>query len=153
MALRSVPLALLLLTASCVKLPVDSGTTSFGPDEEWRLGRQLAGSLEGRLRPHPDAEAQRLAAESVSVRVVSMPSVEVFEQQDAEYREQVLPASTRKRLAVEAAHVDYWRKWVGLDGDVIGMASFGASAPGGDLFEHFGFTVEKVVAAVKGMNA
>ncbi len=97
--------------------------------------------------------AQQLAAESVSVRVVSMPSVEVFEQQDAEYREQVLPASTRKRLAVEAAHVDYWRKWVGLDGDVIGMASFGASAPGGDLFEHFGFTAEKVVAAVKGMNA
>ncbi|MEK9822541.1 MAG: transketolase [Gammaproteobacteria bacterium] len=97
--------------------------------------------------------AQRLAAERVSVRVVSMPSVEVFEQQDAEYREQVLPASTRKRLAVEAAHVDYWRKWVGLDGDVIGMASFGASAPGGDLFEHFGFTVEKVVAAVMGMNA
>ena len=97
--------------------------------------------------------AQQLAAESVSVRVVSMPSVEVFEQQDAEYREQVLPASTRKRLAVEAAHVDYWRKWVGLDGDVIGMASFGASAPGGDLFEHFGFTVEKVVAAVMGMNA
>jgi transketolase len=97
--------------------------------------------------------AQQLAAEGVSVRVVSMPSVEVFEQQDADYREQVLPDGTRKRLAVEAAHVDYWRKWVGLDGDVIGMTSFGASAPGGDLFEHFGFTVEKVVDAVKGMNA
>jgi transketolase len=96
--------------------------------------------------------AEKLAEDNVSVRVVSMPCVEVFESQDASYQESVLPAANRQRLAIEAAHVDYWRKWVGLDGDVIGMESFGASAPGGDLFRQYGFTVEKVVEAVKGLG-
>lgn len=80
-----------------------------------------------------------------------MPSVEVFEAQDEAYRESVLPSGVRTRLAVEAGHVDYWRKFVGLDGDVVGMTSFGASAPGGDLFRHFGFTVEQVVEKAKGL--
>lgn len=95
--------------------------------------------------------AKVLGAQGVSVRVVSMPCVEVFEQQDASYQEQVLPNAIRKRVALEAAHVDYWRKWVGLDGAVVGMESFGASAPGGDLYRHFGFTVENVVDKVKGL--
>ena len=98
------------------------------------------------------AAGRILAEEGVSVRVVSMPSVEVFESQDDDYRESVLPMATRKRVAVEAGHCDYWRKWVGLDGDVIGMNSFGASAPGGVLFEQFGFTVDAVVKAVKALN-
>ena len=95
--------------------------------------------------------AKELGAEGVSVRVVSMPCVEVFEQQEASYQEQVLPNATRKRVAVEAAHVDYWRKWVGLDGAVVGMKSFGASAPGGDLYNHFGFTVKNIVDKVKAL--
>lgn len=95
--------------------------------------------------------AKVLAEAGTSVRVVSMPSVDVFESQDESYRESVLPSSVRARLAIEAGHVDYWRKFVGLDGDVVGMTSFGASAPGGDLFKHFGFTVDQVVAKAKGL--
>ena len=70
--------------------------------------------------------AQKLAQDGTSIRVVSMPSAEVFERQDKNYKESVLPSANRKRIAVEAGHVDYWRKWVGLDGEVIGMKSFGA---------------------------
>ena len=82
------------------------------------------------------------------VRVVSMPSCEVFMQQDAAYRESVLPSAIRARVAVEAAHVDYWWKFVGLDGKVIGMTTFGESAPAKDLYKHFGMTTDAVVAAV-----
>ncbi|XID74155.1 transketolase [Alkanindiges sp. WGS2144] len=83
------------------------------------------------------------------VRVVSMPCAEEFMRQDANYRESVLPACIRARVAVEAAHVDYWWKFVGLDGKVIGMTTYGESAPAKDLFKHFGITVEAVVAAVQ----
>jgi transketolase len=82
------------------------------------------------------------------VRVVSMPCAERFEQQDENYRESVLPPAVRNRVAIEAGHVDYWRKYVGLDGRVIGMTSFGASAPGDVLMAKFGFTVENVVTTV-----
>ena len=85
------------------------------------------------------------------VRVVSMPSTEVFERQDAAYRESVLPAACRKRVAIEAGTADFWRKYVGLDGTVIGMDSFGASAPADALFPEFGFTVEHVVQAAKSL--
>ena len=78
-----------------------------------------------------------------------MPSADVFEAQDQDYRDAVLPPSIRNRVAVEAAAVDYWYKWVGMDGKIIGMRSFGASAPGGVLMEHFGFTADAVVAAAK----
>lgn len=88
-----------------------------------------------------------------SVRVVSMPSAEVFEQQDEAYRQQVLPAEVRKRIAVEAAHGDYWRKYVGLDGAVIGINRFGESAPGGELMQEFGFSVENVVAKARALLA
>ncbi|MCC2639259.1 MAG: transketolase [Moraxellaceae bacterium] len=94
-------------------------------------------------------EAQKqLAAAGKSVRVVSMPSTDAFMAQSAEYREAVLPAAVRARVAVEAAHVDYWWKFVGLDGRVIGMRSFGESAPAAKLYAEFGITTEAVVAAV-----
>ena len=83
------------------------------------------------------------------IRVVSMPCAEVFEEQSREYREFVLPSATRARVAVEAAQVDWWAKYVGLDGLVIGMRGFGESAPADQLFEHFEITSEAIVAAVK----
>ena len=85
------------------------------------------------------------------VRVVSMPSTDVFDRQDAAYREAVLPRACRKRVAIEAGVSDFWRKYVGLDGAVIGIDEFGASAPAEKLFEKYGFTVEKVVEAAKAL--
>ena len=94
-------------------------------------------------------EAQkRLAADDVAVRVVSMPSTTVFDRQDAGYRESVLPRGL-PRIAVEAGVTDFWRKYVGPQGAVVGLDRFGESAPAGDLFKHFGFTPENVVAAVR----
>jgi transketolase len=93
--------------------------------------------------------ARALAQQNVPVRVVSMPCTEVFDAQPLEYREGVLPGWCRARVAVEAATADFWRKYVGLDGEVVGMTTFGASAPAPQLFEHFGFTVTHVVDAVK----
>ena len=92
-----------------------------------------------------------LNADGAKVRLVSMPSVDVFESQDPAYREQVLPNAVRTRVAVEAAGADYWSKFVGLDGKVIGMHSFGESAPGGELMAHFGFTAENVVNTVRSL--
>ncbi|MGA8057592.1 MAG: transketolase, partial [Candidatus Binataceae bacterium] len=80
-----------------------------------------------------------------AVRVVSMPSMELFERQDAAYRDSVLPPSIRRRLAIEAAAPMSWYRWVGLEGDVVGMTTFGASGPSQDVLKHFGFTVENVV--------
>jgi transketolase len=94
------------------------------------------------------AAQKLLAQEGVPVRVVSMPSTTAFDRQDAAYRESVL-ARGLPRVAVEAGVTDYWRKYVGLEGAVIGIDRYGESAPGGELFKHFGFTPEKVVAAVK----
>ena len=91
-----------------------------------------------------------LAAEGIGTRVVSMPCTSVFDRQDAAYREGVLPRGV-PRVAVEAGVTDYWRKYVGIDGAVVGIDTFGESAPAGVLFKHFGFTVEHVVAAVKGL--
>jgi transketolase len=94
-------------------------------------------------------EAQKLlAAENIHVRVVSMPSTYEFDQQSPDYRESVLPAGIR-RVAVEAGVTDYWRKYVGLDGAVVGIDTFGESAPAGVLYKHFGITAEQVVAKVK----
>ncbi len=96
-------------------------------------------------------EAQkRLAQENVPVRVVSMPSTSVFDRQDAASRAAVLPRGV-PRVAVEAGVTDFWRKYVGLEGAVVGIDRFGESAPGGELFKHFGFTSEKVAATVKGV--
>lgn len=93
--------------------------------------------------------AERLAADDRQVRVVSMPCTELFEAQDAAYREAVLPSDVLARVAVEALHADYWYKYVGLDGRVVGMTTFGESGPAGDLFREFGFTVDNVAAAVE----
>ncbi len=90
--------------------------------------------------------AKQLADQGKNIRVVSMPSTDVFDAQDAGYKESVLPSSVTKRVAIEAGIADYWYKYVGLDGVVIGMTSFGESAPAGELFKHFGFTVDNVVA-------
>ena len=92
-----------------------------------------------------------LSEQGVGVRVVSMPCAEVFTAQDSDYREAVLPSSIRARVAVEAAHVDYWYKFVGLDGKVIGMTTYGESAPAEVLFKEFGITDEAVVDAVKSL--
>lgn len=92
---------------------------------------------------------ERLAKENIDIRVVSMPSVDVFEQQPEEYKNLVLPKEIRARVAVEALSDFGWGRYVGLDGEVVSMKGFGASAPGGQLFEHFGITTDAVVAAVK----
>jgi transketolase len=94
------------------------------------------------------AAARELAGE-IGVRVVSMPSTSVFDAQPLEYREGVLPSWCRARVAIEAAHPDYWWRYVGLDGQVIGLSTFGASAPAADLYRHFGITVEAAVAAIR----
>jgi transketolase len=93
---------------------------------------------------------QQLAAEGVSVRVVAMPSTSVFDRQDQSYRDEVLPRDVPK-VAVEAGVPDFWRKYVGLDGAVVGIARYGESAPGAEVFKHFGFTADSVVRAVKGV--
>jgi len=92
-----------------------------------------------------------LQAEGKAVRLVAMPSTDVFDVQDDAYRESVLPAGVRKRVAVEAAQVDYWRKYVGLDGKVVGMSTFGESAPGKVVMEHFGFTAENIADQVNSL--
>jgi transketolase len=93
--------------------------------------------------------AERLTEAGRGVRVVSIPCAEVFESQEAGYREAVLPSDVLARVAVEAGHTDFWYKYVGLDGRVVGMSSFGESAPAESLFQHFGLTVDNVVAAVE----
>lgn len=94
---------------------------------------------------------ETLSANGVGVRVVSMPCAEIFMEQDADYRDSVLPSNIRARVAVEAAHVDYWFKFVGLDGKVIGMTTYGESAPAGELYQEFGITTDAVIDAVKSL--
>lgn len=91
----------------------------------------------------------KLTEQGRKVRVVSMPCTSVFDAQDATYKQSVLPVEVGARIAIEAAHADYWYKYVGLDGRVIGMTSFGESAPAPALFEHFGFTVDNVLSVAE----
>ncbi len=93
--------------------------------------------------------AERLSAAGRGVRVVSMPCAELFDSQEAGYKETVLPSDVLARVAVEAGHVDFWFKYVGLDGRVVGMTSFGESAPAAALFQHFGLTTDNVAAAIE----
>ncbi|PJJ97358.1 transketolase [Lysobacteraceae bacterium NML91-0213] len=93
-----------------------------------------------------------LEADGIATRVVSMPSTDVFDRQDADYREAVLPRGVRNRVAVEAGVTDIWRKYVGLDGAVVGIDRFGASAPAGVLFKHFGFTAQAVADAARALR-
>lgn len=85
------------------------------------------------------------------IRVVSMPCAEVFAAQDKAWQESVLPSAVRARVAVEAAHADWWAKYVGIDGIVVGMRSFGESAPGNELFAHFEITTDKVISAMESL--
>ena len=93
-----------------------------------------------------------LEADGIKVRVVSMPSTDVFDRQPADYRESVLPNAVRKRVAIEAGVTGFWRQYVGLDGAVIGIDTFGASAPAEVLYPYFGITAEKVVEAAKSLG-
>jgi transketolase len=95
---------------------------------------------------------KQLATSGIKARVVSMACTEVFDRQPLEWREGVLPSWCRKRVAIEAGVSDFWRKYVGLDGAVIGMDTFGASAPAEVLFPYFGFTDGHVVEAVKALG-
>ncbi|EGR0517862.1 transketolase [Vibrio cholerae] len=99
------------------------------------------------------AAYEQLSAEGKAVRVVSMPSTDAFDKQDAAYRETVLPAAVTKRIAIEAGIADFWYKYVGFGGRIIGMTSFGESAPAGELFKLFGFTTENVVKQAKELLA
>jgi transketolase len=93
---------------------------------------------------------QALVADGMAVRVVSMPCAEVFDRQDAAYQESVLPRAV-PRVAIEAGVSSFWSKYVGLDGAVVGIDRFGESAPAGQLFDFFGFTVANVVKTVKSL--
>lgn len=95
--------------------------------------------------------AKELEGKGQKVRVVSMPCTTKFDEQDESYRESVLPNGVRKRMAIEAAIPSTWYKYVGLDGHVFGMTTYGESGKAGDLFKHFGFTVEKVVERAEQM--
>ncbi|HDX8451743.1 TPA: transketolase [Aeromonas hydrophila] len=97
------------------------------------------------------AAYEQLTAKGRAVRVVSMPATDVFDAQSAEYKESVLPASVTKRVAIEAGIADYWYKYVGFGGKIIGMTTFGESAPAELLFKEFGFTVENVVATAESL--
>ncbi|MGB1580746.1 MAG: transketolase-like TK C-terminal-containing protein, partial [Nevskiales bacterium] len=96
--------------------------------------------------------AQQMNADGAAVRVVSMPCVELFQAQDAAYREQVLPNRIKARVAVEAGVTDGWYRWVGDAGQVVGLDRYGESAPGGEVYEHFGFTAENIIATVKAVS-
>jgi transketolase len=98
-----------------------------------------------------DAQKPLLEA-GINVRIVSMPSWELFRKQDRTYRNEVLPPAVTARLAVEAGAPEGWHEWVGSEGEIIGMATFGESAPAKDLFKHFGFTTDNIVAKVKNMT-
>ncbi|MGO9453608.1 MAG: transketolase [Candidatus Binataceae bacterium] len=145
----------LLMVLCRQKLPT-LDRTKFGPASGVARGAYVLGETAGKtadiiliatgseLSLAVDAKAE-LEKRGKAVRVVSMPSFELFEAQDQLYRDSVLPPAIRKRLAIEAAAPLSWYRWVGLDGDVVGMTTFGTSAPYQDAMRHFGFTVENVV--------
>ena len=93
--------------------------------------------------------ADTLAKENHKIGVVSMPSTNIFDAQDDDYKNNVLPNECRKRVAIEAGIPDYWRKYVGLDGNVLGVPTFGESAPGNAVFEHFGITTDNLINLIK----
>ena len=97
------------------------------------------------------AAREILERDGMSTRVVNMASMELFAAQSQTYRDEVLPPSVRKRLAVEAAHPMPWYRWVGDEGDILGIDQFGASAPSKDLFVRFGFTAERVAERSKAL--
>jgi transketolase len=99
------------------------------------------------------AAAEKLAKASIAARVVSLPSWELFDRQDEDYRQSVLPKSVKARVSIEAGSTRGWERYAGADGAMLGMHRFGASAPGKDLMKRFGFTAEDVVEAAKAQIA
>ena len=99
------------------------------------------------------AAYEKLTAEGVRARVVSMPSTDIFDMQEESYKKSVLPPQVKARVSVEAGSVFGWERYVGTEGAIIGMTSFGASAPAKDLYKKFGITVEHVVEAAKDVLA
>ena len=95
--------------------------------------------------------AKELASKGAKVRVVSVPSTELFDGQSEEYKEIILPTAIRHRVAIEMAATQPWYRYTGLDGKVIGIDTFGASAPANDIIEKYGFTVENVIKVVKSL--
>jgi transketolase len=93
--------------------------------------------------------AAELAGNDINARVVSMPCTDLFDAQDAEYRDTVLPAGVHRRIAIEAGSKDCWWRYVGTNGAIVGMDTFGESAPAEELFEHFGFSVANVVSVAR----
>ena len=136
------------------KLPILAGTAEKARDGVRRGGyvlREAAGGAPQLILIATGSELQlafgaapRLEAEGIPTRVVSLPCWELFEAQDREYRESVLPPDIRRRVAVEAGVSLGWDRWVGDEGAIVGLDHYGASAPAGDIFEHFGFTVDRV---------
>jgi transketolase len=155
---RNAPVALLLTRQ---KMPVLDRTT-LASAEGLQQGAYILADAEG---PTPDviliatgsevhvalAAREMLAAESIGARVVSMPSWELFEAQPADYKESVLPTSVTARLAIEAGVTLGWERYVGTQGDVIGIDRFGASAPAKIIFEQLGFTAENAAARAKAL--
>jgi transketolase len=144
-----------LLALSRQKLPTLDRAT-MAPARELARGAYVLGETKGRSAEiillasgselHLAVGArEELEKRGHAVRVVSMPSMELFEKQDAAYRDSVLPPALRRRLAIEAASPMSWYRWIGLEGDVLGMTTFGASGPYQNVLKHFGFTVENVV--------
>ena len=142
----------LLITALKATAPDAAGATitlerpkqAQHGDFSCNVAMQLAKALRAKPR---DIAQKLLAAENVPVRVVSMPSTSVFDRQDSAYCASVLPKGP-PRIAVEAGVPDFWRKYVGINGTVIGLDTYGESAPAGDLFKYYGFTAESVAATV-----
>ncbi len=97
------------------------------------------------------ATQEQLSSDGIDARVVSMPSWEIFREQPQSYREEVIPSKVKARLAVETGTPMGWREWVGDAGDVVGITKFGASAPAKEIFKHYGFTVENVIAKAKAL--
>lgn len=156
---RSGPTALILTRQNLPTIDREK----FGVAEGLQQGGYILAKEEGELQmillasgsevQHTMVAREQLQQQGIGTRIVSMPCWELFEQQDAAYKEQVLPNSCRKRLAIEAASTFGWERYVGLDGEVIGMTGFGASAPGGELMEHFGFTADNVLQTAQQLLA
>ena len=122
-----------------------------GSSREALKGGYVIDDCEGTPEAILIASGSEVDLEGMKVRVVSMPCMDVFEEQSDEYKESVLPKAVRKRVAIEALSGFGWGKYVGLDGGYVTMNGFGASGPAGKLFEKFGFTVENVVKTVKAL--
>jgi len=151
---RDGPAALLLSRQNLPHQPRDAGTVDAIRRGGYVLAESAGGSPQVVILATGSEVAlamgarEALAAEGVRARVVSMPSTTIFDRQDRSWREAVLPPGV-PRVAVEAGVTDFWRKYVGLDGAVVGIDRFGESAPAGELFKHFGFTTANVAAAAR----